>query len=114
MSFGLPQPRICAALFHGDECAGIGGMMHTGKHNITSLDELQLAHLNIPGENDFTYVAHKVYGYNMDPASDTATTASAESAVVTSEEEGGGMDNCATDPDEFCMVYAGCAPLFRK
>ncbi len=76
---------------------------------------LQLAHSNIPGENDFTYIAHKVYGSNTDSASGTATTASAESVVVTSEEEeGGGMDNCANDPDEFCMVYAGCAPLFGK
>jgi hypothetical protein len=61
---------------------------------------LQLAQTNIPGETDFTYIAHKVHGSNTN-TKDTET-ASGES------------ENCVNDPDEFCMVYAGCAPLFGK
>jgi hypothetical protein len=87
-----------------------GGRQHEEQTQYRGHRRLQLAHSNIPGETDFTYIAHKVSGSETNNTTDNATT-STESAVTNEEGE---EESCTNDPNEYCTVYAGCAPVFGK
>ena len=98
----------------------------------------ELGHMEIPGDEDFVFLidngagttypgggqyTYTVEGQVLEPEESTITEEElnapirGESQKVPTFEEKEEVtisDNCVADPQQHCMTYHGCAPLFRK